>query len=134
LFIIKTEFYDTYLSNSLSLYKTLENLYSFTSNNYKFGLTLYTQLCELHKTGILEEYFKEKGYKKEKGYYKLFSSITNEKTYIKIRASVIEIKTNKNIPNIFKILNYYNSKMFICDFNRGDYFWLQNHYRRKYYN
>ena len=131
LFIVKTEFYETYLSNSLSLYKTLENLYYFSNKNLRFGLTLYTQLCEMHKIETLEGYFKDKKYPKEKEYYKLFSSNNDEKTYIKVRPSVIEIKTNKNVPNIFKVFHYYNSKIFICDFKRGDYFWLQNHYRRK---
>lgn len=133
LFIIKNEFYKTYLENPISLYKTLENLFNFTLKDYKFGISLYHQLCEMHNIDVLQNYFEKKRYRKYKSSYVLMGKESGETTLIKLRASALIVTTNKNIPQIFKMLHYYNSYIFVCDFKNKDYFWLSNQYKQRRY-
>lgn len=128
LFKIKNEFYDIYNRNPYSLYKTLENLYLFKNKDFNLGISLFTQLCEFHNVDLLEYYFSTKKYPKDKNKYILKNRY--ETTTVYIRPSVIKIVTNKNNPNIFKILNYYSPYIFVIDFNSKDYFWLKNTYSK----
>lgn len=132
LFIIKSEFYHTYLKNPISLYKTLENLYRFSLRDQKFGLTLYHQLCEMHNVSLLKNYFDQKKFRIYKKSYVLIDSEKKEKTLLQVKPSALVVTTNKNIPNIFKLLYYYNQYIFVCDFNNKDFFWLSNQYRKKH--
>lgn len=131
LFIIKSEFYHTYVSNSFSLYKTLENLNGFKRKDASFGRTLFHQLCELHNVHLLENYFKGKGFPMYKNAYVLINQKKKEKTFLQIKPSRLMVTTNKNVPAIFRILNYYNAYIFVCDFKNKDYFWLSNHYKKQ---
>ncbi len=130
LFIIKSEFYSSYVNNPISLYKTLENLYKFSMKDYRFGISLYHQLCELHKIDILENYCVKKNFPKRKNRYLLTQSFEKEKTILEIRPSVLVVYSNRNIPSIFNILHYYSSYIFVCDFKNKDYFWLSNQYKK----
>lgn len=131
LFIIKNEFYNTYLKNPDSLYKTLENLKYCTKQNYSFGLTLYHQLCEMHDIKTLKAYFRSKRFLEKGRLYLVTGPFEEEKTVVELRPSILVIRTNRNIPKIFRILNYYNRYMFVCDFKSNDYFWLANQFHKK---
>lgn len=131
LFRIKNEFYDIYLKNPYSLYKTLENLYAYKNRDLNLGISLFTQLCEFHNVDLLDFYFSSKKYPKKNKTYILKSKKTNEITLLTINPSVIEIKTNINIPKILKILNYYSIYIFACDFKNKDYFWINKTYQNK---
>lgn len=130
LFIVKSEFYKAYASNPFSLFKTLENLYGFTFKDAKFGISLYHQLCEPHNVDLLKDYFKAKGYRRKKNRYLLTEPAEAEKTIIDVRPSTLLIRTNRNIPAIFRILHYYNHYIFVCDFKNKDYFWLSSQYKK----
>lgn len=132
LFIIKDEFYLSYLHNPLSLYKTLENLYHFTIKDFRFGVSLYHQLCEPHKVDILKHFCEKKNFHKRKNRYLLTKTFEKEKTILEIRPSVLILYTNRNIPTIFNILHYYSSRIFVCDFKNKDYFWLSNQYKKRH--
>lgn len=132
LFWIKSEFYSAYFKKNDSLYKTIENLYREKDIHPSLKISLYGQICELHKVDILSSYLDAISYRKKNKKYLLTLSKTKEKTIIIVRPSVIIIKTNKNIPHIFKALSYYSPYLFVCDFNNQDYFWLSNHYYKKH--
>lgn len=131
LFRIKNEFYDIYLKNPYSLYKTLENLYSYKNRDLNLGISLFTQLCEFHNVDLLDFYFSSKKYPKKNKTYILKSKKNNEITLLTINPSIIKIKTNINIPKILKILNYYSMYIFACDFKNKDYFWINKTYQNK---
>ncbi|MDD3341060.1 MAG: sporulation inhibitor of replication protein SirA [Bacilli bacterium] len=130
LFIIKSEFYQTYLTHSFSLYKTLENLYQIKREDASFGAALFHQLCEYQNEDLLNQYFREKKFPTYRKSYILFNEKRKEKTFLFIKPSRLIVVTNKNVPRIFKILNYYNYYLFVCDFKNKDYFWLSNHYKK----
>lgn len=132
LFWIKDEFYHAYFKNPDSLYKTLQNLYGGKVSSLSLAASLYKQICELHKIDILSSYLEGVSYKHRQNSYLLIQSKTNEKTFITVRPSVILLKSNKNVPHIFKIFPYYSSHLFVCDFENNDYFWLTNQYYKKH--
>ena len=58
--------------------------------------------------------------------------INNEKYIIEINYSCIIICTDK-LPRVLKLFNYYNPRIFICDFENNDYFWNNNNFSNNYY-
>ena len=126
LFIIKNDYYKMYKKNSSVLYKTLFNLYNIKTSNLTYGLSLYDNLCNINSKKLLVNYIKKK-YK-----YEMFSSkiikldLDDENTFIQVNYSCIIIVSSNNFPTIFKILNIYNKRIFVCDFKNNDYFWLND--------
>ena len=89
-------------------------------------LDVYNKFCNIISKNVILNYIKNKfeyiNYSKK--IIRLNSVL--EKTYIQVNYSSIIILTNVNSPYIFKILNIYNKKIFVCDFNNRDYFFLKD--------
>lgn len=128
LFVIRSDIHKIYCNDKLLLYKNLKNLYTIKKDNYRYGISMYKQICTYINEKLINNYLlhSEHLYKNNKYIIKLKKEIT----IITVRKSCIVIKTNTNIPKIFRILNYYNDKIFVCDFNNDDYFWLKNNYNK----
>ena len=126
LFIIKDEYYNKYRYSPYLLYKALYYLYKMNKYDLENGLYLYNKFCNIISKNVILNYIKNKfeyiNYSKK--IIKLNSVL--EKTYIQVNYSSIIILTNVNSPYIFKILNIYNKKIFVCDFNNRDYFFLKD--------
>lgn len=141
LFIIKNEVYNSYYHNGDVLYKTLENLFKLKSNNVNYGLSIYHQICQTFNIDIVNNYFQiRRNFLVKKKNKKIFvyNRDDKEKYLIEVRYSCIVIYCKYNLPKVLKLLNYYNSKIFVCDFNNRDYFWnnknYSNFYKEKLYN
>lgn len=126
LFIIKDEYYNKYRYSPYLLYKALYYLYKMNSYDLENGIYLYNKFCSIISKNVIINYIKNKyeytNYSKK--IIKLSSIL--EKTYIQVNYSCIIILTNVNNPYIFKILNIYNKKLFVCDFFNKDYFFLKD--------
>lgn len=70
---------------------------------------------------IYSEYKYKYGYKRKENIHTLNSS---EKTILRINNYNIKIETENNYSVFFKYLNNYNNRLFVCDFENKDYFWL----------
>lgn len=104
IFDIKENIYKTYKNNEYELYKLLHNLCTIKKENLSFGLTLYNQICNKINKTKLEQYTK----------------ILNKK--LTIKPSCIKIKSLDE--ETIYILNNYSNNLFICDFNKNTYKWL----------
>lgn len=126
LFIIKDEYYKLYKKNNFILYKILESLYNLKHENLVFGISFYHQLCNIFASKLLENYIKEKVPYKiiNKNIIKIPSLLEN--TSILIEPSRLIVYTDTKYPEIFKILNIYNKKIFVADFINENYFWLSD--------
>ncbi|MDD3453756.1 MAG: hypothetical protein PHN42_05760 [Bacilli bacterium] len=138
LFIIRDEYYNKYRYKQNILYKALFYLYKTNEYDLSHGLYLYEKICNVFSVKLLNNYIKNK-YETEiisKKIIKLNSII--EKTIIQINYSCVIVISNMNIPLIFKTLNIYNKKIFVCDFINQDYFWLNSQlsefYQKHTYN
>ena len=122
IFAIKKEVYNVYKDNEYSLFKLLYNLYNLNKTDLNYGITLYNQLCYPINIKKLEEYLKLiDNIRKNKNRYMI-----KEKTYSELilKPSNIIYKTNNINKNITYILNSYYKYLFICEFNKKDYNWI----------
>lgn len=124
LFVIQSEYYKIYRKNPSMLYKTLENLYLLESYDLSYGISIFNQLCQPFSVKLLCNYInsKYKCYHINQRVVQMKSLI--EKTFLQIGYATVVILTNKKEPEIFKIFNIYNHKIFVCEFDKGDFFWL----------
>lgn len=124
LFVIKNEYYDLYHNRPMILFDALNKLYTM-HNNLNYGITLYEQLCNRINIETLKYYLNNK--------YRLNNDRTFyiDMTFIELKPTRIIVKSKTNLPEIIKMFNCYNRKIFICDFQNYDYFWLHDFVRSK---
>ena len=130
LFVIKNDYQQIYKNHSYVLFKTLENLKGTIPVNFPYGISLYEQLCQTFHSDILNNYIKRKFKCKKinKKIIKINSMVEN--TYIQVNKSCTIILTNLNIPPVFRIFDIYNKRIFVCDFENQDYFWLNEQIKK----
>ena len=110
------------LRNNCSFYHYLRHQ---KANN----ISLFNQLCVPINISFLNSYFDNKIFiRNNKNKHIYLSRKTDEKTLIEIRHPCIIMLTNRNFSKLFKVFNYYSKKIFVCDFQNQDYFWLDNQY------
>lgn len=127
LFIIKDEHYKLYKKNSFILYKILESLYKLRKENLVFGISFYHQICNPFASKLLKNYIKEKVpyILINENIIKIPSLIEN--TSVVIESSRVIVYTDSSCPQVFKIFNIYNKKIFVCDFFSDSFFWLNDY-------
>ncbi len=133
LFHIKQDIYDLHKNDGYMLYQTLENIYKLQKKNLNYGFSLYKQLCIPFNLEILKDYFNKKydGHIKKNGNsFKIVNNYICEETLVKLNISRIYIKSNINLPRILKVFEFYNQKIFVCDFKNRDFFWLSRQYNK----
>lgn len=138
LFIIRDEYYRKYKKKQNILYKALYYLYKSNEYDLNHGFYLYDKICNIFSVKLLNNYIKNKyEYKMINNKIIKLNSII-EHTIVQINYSCIIVITDINIPEIFKTFNIYNKRIFVCDFNNQDYFWLNEQIskfpRNKSYN
>lgn len=112
------------------LYRTLENLSLLEKYDFSYGVSIFNQLCQPFSVKLLKNYITNK--------YKCFNINSKvvqikslvEKTFLQIGYASTIVFTNKEYPEILKVFNIYNRKIFVCDFEQSQYFWL-NHKIKK---
>lgn len=131
LFVIKNEYYKIYRKNPSMLYMTLENLYRLEAYDFSYGVSLYKQICQPFSVKVLNNYIKHKYkfYSINNKVYQLKSLV--EKTFIQVGYSTTVIFTDTEYPEILKVFNTYNRKVFVCDFDYHKYFWLNQKISKK---
>lgn len=129
LFIIENKLIKNYKNKSYVLYKLLETLYKSEAYDFCYGIKIYWQICNNFSVKLLDNYISNriKSYKKNK-----IIKIKNENTYIRLMHPCIVIKTNNRRTKIFRIFNIYNRNIFVCNFEKQDYFWLNDYLKSKY--
>lgn len=131
LFVIKNEYYKIYRKAPSVLYKTLENLYMLERYDFSYGLSMYKQLCQPFSVKLLNNYIKNK-YKCYNINHKVLQiKSLVEKTFIQVGYSTTVVLTDKKVPEILKVFNIYNRKIFVCEFNQNEYFWLNHKISKK---
>lgn len=129
LFDIAERYYNLYLHKERLLFRTLESLYNNDQHQKANNISLFNQLCIPINIAFLNSYFDNKVFicnNRNKHLY--ISKKTDEKTLIEINHACIIMLTNKNFSRLFKVFNYYSKRIFVCDFQNQDYFWLDNQY------
>lgn len=88
-----------------------------------FQISCYQQLCLPFPKKVLVHYFQEKYHlSHDKTIFHL-----PQETY-QIRSSYLKVTTKKQIPSIFFLICHIDPNIFLCDFQNGDYFYLNDFY------
>ena len=121
-----------YSKNGYILYQTLESIYHLKKKNLNYGFSLFRQLCNPFDIKIIKTYIKFKygkyiQSKNNRFYFK--NNYINEITMVKLGYAHIRIKSNIILPKVLKIFEFYNQKIFVCDFKNKDFFWLSKQYK-----
>ncbi len=126
IFLIKKEVYNIYKNNEHSLYKLLYNLYKLNKTDLNYGITLYNQLCNTINAKKIHEYLKIiNNIEILNNKYIILNN--KQKTILIPKPSNITYITNKLDNNIIFILNNYSRYLFICEFNKKEYNWLNTY-------
>ena len=135
LFDINDRYYNLYLHKERLLFRTLEGLYNNESHQKANNISLFNQICIPINLSYLNTYFNNKVFIKNNNNKHLYISMkSNEKTLIELNYSCIIMLTNKNFSRLFKVFNYYSKRIFVCDFENQDYFWLDSQYLNNIHN
>ena len=133
LFLIQKDFVPIYERHSMILYQTLENLFYLKEEDFRYGITLFEQLCRPFPIEVLTDYmdkrFEQKIVKKKNKY--LFVHKNNEKSLLCFYNACIILFSTHNFPKVLKIFDIFSKNIFICDFKNRDYFWLHEVYHKK---
>lgn len=130
LFCIKKKAYQKTKDKPKMLFILLKNMSKVKLNNYSYGLSLYKILCNNIQVNYLANYLNYRFYiTNNKRKYLFINKRLNEKTILIIRNSCIIIHTNVNFPNILNVLNIYDRRFFVVDFENKDYFWLNSYHK-----
>lgn len=133
LFDISDRYFNVYFHKERLLFRTLESLYNNESHQRANNISLFNQLCVPINIHFLNSYFDNKVFvRNNKNKHIYISQKTDEKTLIEIKSSCIIMLTNLNFSKLFKVFNYYSKRIFVCDFQNQDYFWLDNQYINKH--
>ena len=132
LFVLKKEYYNFYKNKSYVLYKMLENLDSLKPYDFSYGIDIFKEMCLPFSYKVLKNYIDNKITHKKISSKVIKINNKNEIIYLQLGYAKTIIKTNVNIPKIFKIFNIYNKNIFVCDFQNNDYFWLNNCFNSTY--
>ncbi len=122
LFIIKDNFFK---NHDEFLYDILSKLKNMKKENYNYGISLYYNVCNLFNTESLKHYIKNKTN------LKLINNkfYLDKYNYLEIRKSCCIVNSNKYLKEILCIFYIYNKNIFICNFERGEYFWLKDKFK-----
>jgi len=126
LFVIKDEYYkksDSYL------YSLLENLKYLNAENYNYGFSIYYYIFYFFNDNILKNYVSKKYHLKSKNgiYY-----LDNDETSFQFNKSYCWIKTNKHLRELLCIFYIYHKNIFVCNFEKKQYFWLRDIFDNSY--
>ncbi len=125
LFVIKDDIIKTYDNNLKELYINLYQIYKGKINNLNYRISLFEQICIPFKVNIIRNYFNHLSYIQKHNKKYLYKK-NGEVSLLELSYPTIVIMTNRNLSYFFNILNLYNKKIFVCDFDNYDYFWLSN--------
>lgn len=120
LFLINSEIYQKYLYKEYMLFCEFKKIYS-SRLLKEYKIEKFFELSDFFNKEKLIEYleYKYNNYISKKDNTFLYSD-----HLIKILRPCIKIKTRNNIENFMIDLIFYSEKIFVCDFENEDYFWL----------
>ena len=94
-------------SNIKKIYLVLEELFYLNSNKFKYGIFIFNNVClKIDKKNIIDKLRNTYNLKDNK----IFINDL-ENTIVEINNTCIVIKSSKNIPKIFKIINLLESNI-----------------------
>jgi len=130
-FKIKEEYIDLYKDTPSTLYNILNQMYYMKRNEFGYGFNLFNQIIDLIDKFDLDKYLyvlmhTKMKYSKKGEAHVLNNLYKDEVSILKVNKTHVLINSNKSYTEFFVLLNQYDSRFFVCDFNNHDYFFLSS--------
>ena len=131
IFNIRLELVNLYKENPANLYKILNSIYGMGEEELTYAYNLFKQICISIDTLSLNNklYLKMHNdlvYTKIDNEHIINNLYKDEVSVLKVKKSHMVLDCNNSYSTFFNFLNNYNSNFFICDFQSGDYFFLND--------
>ena len=131
IFSIREELMTLYKENPSNLYKILDGIYKMSPNDLTYGYNLFKQICIPIDTLFLNNnlYLKMHNnlvYTKIDDEHIINNLYKDEVSILKIKKSHLVLDCNNSYSSFFNFLNTYQGNMFVCDFQKEDYFFLSD--------
>ena len=129
LFKIKKEYYNLTKNNPYNLYKAIESIYNIKIEDIKSAYNFFNQIRETFNKEYLNnniyEYYKNRyTYSKVNNTHMIYDYYNKEESKLVINSNYLLIKSTLPIPSFLKAITK-KDKVFVCDFDNIDYFWLE---------
>ena len=131
MFKIKEEYIDLYKDTPSTLYNILNQMYYMKRNEFGYGFNLFNQIIDLIDKFDLDKYLyvlmhTKMKYSKKGEDHVLNNLYKDAVSILKVNKTHVLINSNKSYTEFFVLLNQYDSRFFVCDFNNHDYFFLSS--------
>ena len=118
---------DLYEQYPNRLYHILKDIYYTSKYNQPIAISSYEQVTQSFNKEFLQNYIHQ--YYKLDVYYHYknhIHTLANNKECSKLMISKysLKLKSNINYPTFFNCITKFNDNIFVCDYENGDYFWL----------
>ncbi len=134
IFNIKKEFVNLYQDTPSILFSILKNIYYLDRKEVDYGYHLLNQLILPFKKNELDRqlYIKlhqDIPYSKRNDIHYINNLYRNEISRLKINNYYIRLEVEQNFSSFLDILNTEFTNLFVCSFNKTDFFFLQDYYK-----
>lgn len=129
IFNIKHEFINLYKDSPSVLYNILKNIYYLDKSEVEYGYNIFNQLTNrIEKNKIDRDLFikfhQSIPYTKRKDTHYINNLYRNEISRLKVNNSYIKLELEQNHSTFFDILKDELDNLFVCSFNKCDFFFL----------
>ncbi len=128
IFNINKNFYNLMKNNPYHLFKTMEDIHNFDTNDISLAYDLFLQIvAPFNKSKINNEIFNEC---KDNDFYSKFHNVHRiqnkyipEDSCLIVNKAFLILESNILKPSFLAELKHMKN-LFVCDFKNKDYFWL----------
>ena len=129
IFKLKNEFIDLYKDTPSVLYNILRSIYYLDKEEVDYGYHLFKQLTlPIEKNKLDRELFiklhKDIPYSKRQDIHYINNLYNNEISRLIVSKCYLKLEVEQNFSTFFKILSNEYKNLFVCSFNKCDFFFL----------
>ena len=131
IFKIKKHFAILTKNNPYTLYKTIEDIYKLKENELEQNKNLFNHIKDTFNkdvlnTNIYNSYKNKYTYTRFKDIHTINNYYTKERSRLTVNKTYLLLRSTEEVPSFLKTLSASKQKMFVCDFENKDYFWIED--------
>ena len=131
IFQIKKEFINLYTDSPSVLFRILKSIYYLDKTEVEYGYNLFQQLILPYNKNQIDrelyiKYHQSIPYSKRKEIHYMNNLYRNEISRLTVHKAYLKLETEQNFSSFFEILKEKFDDLFICDFQKTDFFFLED--------
>lgn len=134
IFKIKKEFISLYKETPSTLFHILRSIYYLDRTEVEYGYNLFSQLIvPMNKNeidrNIFIKFHQEIPYSKRKNTHYINNMYQNEISRLTVNNAYFKLEIEQNFSTFFDILKEEFGNLFVCSFQKTDFFFLNDYYK-----